>query len=244
MGSLQVTAGVKATRELRLGMVGGGRGAFIGAVHRMASRLDGRYQLVAGALSSDPRRTRASGRDLGIARDRCYASYQEMAQKESRREDGIDAVAIVTPNNVHFKPAKIFLEAGIHVILEKPLTTTLQEAIALEKIVRRSRLIFGLTHTYTGYPMVRQAREMILEGALGQVRLVEVEYPQDWLAVPLEKSGNKKAQWRTDPKRSGPAGAGRYWQPRLQHGLLRNRATMRGSCGRRAHVRPRPQARR
>ena len=207
MGSLEVTPGVKATQKLRLGMVGGGRGAFIGAVHRMASRLDGRYQLVAGALSSDPRRARASGRDLGIARDRCYASYQEMAQKESRREDGIDAVAIVTPNNVHFKPAKIFLEAGIHVILDKPLTTTLQEAIALEKIVRKSRLIFGLTHTYTGYPMVRQAREMILGGALGQVRLVEVEYPQDWLAVPLEKSGNKQAQWRTDPKRSGPAGA-------------------------------------
>jgi predicted dehydrogenase len=188
-------------------MVGGGRGAFIGAVHRMASRLDGRYQLVAGALSSDPRRARASGRDLGIARDRSYATYQEMAERESQREDGIDAVAIVTPNDVHFRPAKIFLEAGIHVVLDKPLTTTLREAIALEKIVRKSRLVFGLTHTYTGYPMVRQARDMVLRGALGQVRLVEVEYPQDWLAVPVEKRGNKQAQWRTDPKRSGPAGA-------------------------------------
>jgi predicted dehydrogenase len=207
VGRFQVVTGLTAKRKLRLGMVGGGRGAFIGAVHRMACRLDGRYQLVAGALSSDPRRARASGRDLGIARDRNYGNYQEMAEKESRREDGIDAVAIVTPNNAHFRPSKIFLEAGIHVILDKPLTATLQEAIELEKIVRKSGLVFGLTHTYTGYPMVRQAREMVSGGALGNVRLVQVEYPQEWLAMPLEKSGNKQAQWRTDPKRSGPAGA-------------------------------------
>jgi predicted dehydrogenase len=207
VGNFQVTASLRKQRKLRLGMVGGGRGAFIGAVHRMASRLDGRFELVAGALSSDQRRARASGRDLGIAHDRNYASYEDMAEKEARREDGIDAVAIVTPNNVHFRPARIFLESGIHVILDKPLTATLREAIALEKIVGKSRLVFGLTHTYTGYPMVRQAREMVLGGALGKVRLVQVEYPQDWLAEPLERSGNKQAQWRTDPKRSGPAGA-------------------------------------
>lgn len=194
-------------RRLRLGMVGGGQGAFIGAVHRMAGRLDDRYELVAGALSSDPRRARASGRDLGLARDRIYTNYAEMAEKESRREDGIDAVAIVTPNNVHFGPAKAFLEAGIHVILDKPMTTTLKEALALEKIVRKSRLVFGLTHTYTGYPMVRQARQMVAAGLLGKIRMVQVEYPQDWLTLPLEKTGNKQAVWRTDPKRSGAAGS-------------------------------------
>lgn len=207
MGELLMGAGSNAKRKLRLGMVGGGRGAFIGAVHRMASRLDDRYELLAGAFSSEAGRARASGRELGIARNRTYTTYQEMADKESQREDGIDVVSIVTPNNVHFGPAKAFTEAGIHVILDKPLTTTLGEAIALEKIVRKSRLIFGLTHTYTGYPMVRQAREMALGGELGKVRLVQVEYPQDWLTRPLEKTGNKQAQWRTDPKRSGLAGA-------------------------------------
>ena len=207
MGKLHVGSGSNTRRKLRLGMVGGGRGAFIGAVHRMASRLDDRYELVAGVFSSDARRARASGRDLGIAVDRTYTSYQEMADAEARRDNGIDAVSIVTPNNIHFGPAKAFLEAGIHVILDKPLTATLAEAIALEKIARKSHLIFGLTHTYTGYPMVRQAREMTLAGALGKVRLIQVEYPQEWLTLPLEKSGNKQARWRTDPKRSGPAGA-------------------------------------
>jgi predicted dehydrogenase len=207
MGELSVISDSTARRRLRLGMVGGGHGAFIGVVHRMASRLDNRYELVAGVFSSDPRRARVSGRDLRIARDRIYTSYQDMADKESRREDGVEVVSIVTPNNIHFGPAKAFLEAGIHVILDKPLTATLAEAMALEKIARKSRLIVGLTHTYTGYPMVRQAREMALAGALGKVRLIQVEYPQEWLTLPLEKSGNKQAQWRTDPKRSGPAGA-------------------------------------
>ena len=186
--ALEFKSEAKNRRRLRLGMVGGGQGAFIGAVHRMAGRLDDRYELVAGALSSDPRRARASGRDLGLARDRIYTSYEEMAEKESRREDGIDAVAIVTPNNVHFGPSKAFLEAGIHVILDKPMTTTLKEALALEKIVRKSRLVFGLTHAYTGYPMVRQAREMVAAGLLGKIRMVQVEYPQDWLTLPLEKT--------------------------------------------------------
>lgn len=207
MAELRLKSTSGAGRRLRLGMVGGGRGAFIGVVHRMASRLDNRYELVAGVFSSDARRARVSGRDLGIARDRIYTSYLDMADKESRREDGVEVVSIVTPNNVHFGPAKAFLEAGIHVILDKPLTATLAEAIALERIARNSRLIVGLTHSYTGYPMVRQAREMALAGALGKVRLVQVEYPQEWLTLPLEKSGNKQAQWRTDPNRSGPAGA-------------------------------------
>lgn len=205
--ALEFKSEAKNRRRLRLGMVGGGQGAFIGAVHRMAGRLDDRYELVAGALSSDPRRARASGRDLGLARDRIYTSYEEMAEKESRREDGIDAAAIVTPNNVHFGPSKAFLEAGIHVILDKPMTTTLKEALALEKIVRKSRLVFGLTHTYTGYPMVRQAREMVAAGLLGKIRMVQVEYPQDWLTLPLEKTDNKQAAWRTDPKQSGAAGS-------------------------------------
>ena len=206
MAELRLKSTSGAGRRLRLGMVGGGRGAFIGVVHRMASRLDNRYELVAGVFSSDARRARVSGRDLGIARDRIYTSYLDMADR-SRREDGVEVVSIVTPNNVHFGPAKAFLEAGIHVILDKPLTATLAEAIALERIARNSRLIVGLTHTYTGYPMVRQAREMALAGALGKVRLIQVEYPQEWLTLPLEKSGNKQAQWRTDPNRSGPAGA-------------------------------------
>ncbi|HEY1721789.1 MAG TPA: Gfo/Idh/MocA family oxidoreductase [Magnetospirillaceae bacterium] len=205
--ALKIKGDSGTKRRLRLGMVGGGQGAFIGAVHRMASRLDDRYELVAGALSSDPRRARASGKELGLAKDRIYTDYHEMAQRESQREDGIDAVAIVTPNNVHLGPTKAFLDAGIHVILDKPMTATLAEAKELEKAVRKSRLVFGLTHTYTGYPMVRQAREMVAAGLLGKIRMVQVEYPQDWLSEPLEKSGNKQAVWRTDPKRTGPAGS-------------------------------------
>ncbi len=205
--ALKIKGETKARRRLRLGMVGGGQGAFIGAVHRMAGRLDDRYELVAGALSSDPRRARASGRELGLAKDRIYTDYHEMAAREAQREDGIDAVAIVTPNNVHLGPARAFLEAGIHVILDKPLTATLKEAVELEKVVRQSRLVFGLTHTYTGYPMVRQAREMVAAGMVGKVRMVQVEYPQDWLTEPLERTGNKQAAWRTDPKRTGPAGS-------------------------------------
>jgi predicted dehydrogenase len=206
MGELKIRAESGSSRKLRLGMVGGGRGAFIGAVHRMAARLDDRYEIVAGALSSEPRRARASGRDISLPPDRNYGSYEEMAEKEAKREDGIDVVAIVTPNNVHYGPAKRFLEAGINVILDKPLTATLDEALALEKVVRKSRLVFGLTHAYSAYPMVRQAREMVTGGALGKVRIVQVEYPQDWLTLPLERQGNKQAEWRTDPKRTGPTG--------------------------------------
>ena len=193
-------------RRLRLGMVGGGPGAFIGAVHRIAARMDDRYELVAGALSSDAERGRAGARELRIPADRCYATFREMAAAEAKRDDRIDAVAIVTPNDVHYPAATVFLEAGTHVICDKPVTTTVQDAVELAKLVERTGLVFGLTHNYTGYPMVRQAREMIAAGELGTIRVVQVQYAQDWLATPLEKTGQKQALWRTDPKQSGQAG--------------------------------------
>src|SRR5260370_38228240 len=194
-------------RRLRLGMVGGGPGAFIGAVLRIAARLDDHFELVAGALSSNPERSRAAALDLHIAPERAYESFAEMAAAEAKRADRIDAVSIVTPNHVRFGPAKAFLEAGIHVICDKPLATTVEDALALAKIVRRSGLVFGLTHNYTGYPLVRQAREMVEAGELGQIRVVQVEYAQDWLTTPVEATGNKQAVWRTDPAQSGPAGS-------------------------------------
>ena len=194
-------------RRLRLGMVGGGRGAFIGAVHRIAARMDDRWELVAGALSSDPARAVASAADLHIPADRAYGTYAEMAAAEAKRADKIDAVAIVTPNHMHFGPAKAFLEAGINVICDKPLTSTLNDALALEKTVAASGLFFGLTHNYTAHPLIRQAREMVANGDLGDLRVVQVEYPQDWLATKLEDSGQKQAAWRTDPARSGAAGS-------------------------------------
>ncbi len=185
-------------------MVGGGPGAFIGAVHRTAARLDDRFELVAAALSSDPEKSLAAAKELHIPR--AYASFAEMAREEATRDDRIDAVAIVTPNHLHHAVAKVFLKAGIHVICDKPLTTTLDDALDLSDTVKRTGLIFGLTHTYVGYPLVRQAREMVLAGELGAVRMVQVEYAQDWLATPLEMTGSKQADWRTDPTRSGPAG--------------------------------------
>jgi predicted dehydrogenase len=195
----------KRNRRLKLGMIGGGPGAFIGAVHRLAARMDDHYELVAAALSSDPEKSISAARDLNIPR--AYRSFQEMVEQESKREDRIDAVAIVTPNNVHYAPAKAFLEAGIHVICDKPITTTVDDALDLAKIVKRTGLVFGLTHNYTGTPMVRQAREMVHAGELGPIRLVQVEYVQDWLSTPLERTGQKQAEWRTDPARSGPAGS-------------------------------------
>lgn len=193
-------------RPIRLGMVGGGTGAFIGYVHRIASRLDGDYQLVAGALSSRAEVALESGRNLGLADDRIYTDYNEMARAEAAREDGIEAVAIVTPNHMHFGPAKAFLEAGIHVICDKPLTSTLEDAYALKKVQPKNGAKFLLTHNYTGYPLIRQARELVASGALGPIRVVQVEYPQDWLAVAADES-NKQASWRTDPARSGAGGA-------------------------------------
>jgi predicted dehydrogenase len=197
----------KAHRRLRLGMVGGGRGAFIGAVHRMAARLDDRWELVAGALSSDPERAALSGADLLLAPDRIYGDFNEMARRERRLKDGIDAVAIVTPNHAHAAAARAFLKAGIHVICDKPLTTTRREADQLAKLAQEAGTIFAVTHNYTGYPLVRQARAMVKAGELGAIRVVQVEYAQDWLATRVEETGSKQAEWRTDPARSGPAGA-------------------------------------
>ena len=203
--SKQAAAGPR--RKLRLGMVGGGQGAFIGAVHRIAARLDGRYELVAGALASTPEKAKASGQELGLDPARCYGDFAEMAKREARRKDGIDAVAIVTPNHVHFPAAKAFLERGIHVICDKPMTTTLKDARKLAELVGKSGCAFVLTHNYTGYPMIRQARQMVAEGRLGTIRLVHAEYVQDWLTGKLEDTGHKQADWRTDPARSGPAGS-------------------------------------
>jgi predicted dehydrogenase len=194
-------------RRLRLGMVGGGRGAFIGAVHRMAARLDDRYELVAGALSSEPQRARDSGADLLLCPDRCYISVEEMVAAERTRADRIDAVAIVTPNHLHYAPSKLFLEAGFHVICDKPLATTVADAEDLLATTEHVRRVFAVTYNYSGYPLVRHARELIASGELGALRVVQVEYAQDWLAQRLEAESQKQAAWRTDPARSGVAGA-------------------------------------
>ena len=196
-----------APRRLRLGMVGGGEGAFIGGVHRIASRIDDRYELVAGAFSSDPALSRSSAAGLLVAPERAYDSFAEMAKREAARRDGIDVVTIVTPNHVHFPAARAFLEAGIHVICDKPLTTNLTDAEALAALVEKTGLEFCLTHNYTGYPLVRQARDMVRAGALGELRVIQAEYPQDWLSTKLEASGQKQALWRTDPAQSGPVGS-------------------------------------
>ncbi|MDP1700389.1 MAG: Gfo/Idh/MocA family oxidoreductase [Aestuariivirga sp.] len=197
----------KKTGRIRLGMVGGGQGAFIGAVHRLAARMDDHYEFVAGALSSDAARSKASGEELGLAPDRIYGDFREMAKAEAKRRDGIEAVSIVTPNHMHFPAAKAFIEAGIHVVCDKPLSLNLKEALALEKLLAKNRnVIFALTHNYSGYPMIRQARAMVAAGELGDIRVVQGEYPQDWLTTDLEKSGQKQAAWRTDPKRTGAGG--------------------------------------
>ena len=195
-----------AEPRIRLGMVGGGEGAFIGAVHRIAARLDDRYELVSGALSAAPDRAMRSGAAIGLAADRVYADFQAMARAEAARSDGIEAVAIVTPNHMHVPVAEAFLDAGIHVICDKPLTTTLEQALRLRDKVRASGLIFAVTYNYTGYPLVRHARAMVEAGELGAIRIVQVEYPQGWLTEPLEATGQKQADWRTDPARSGAGG--------------------------------------
>ena len=195
------------SRRIRLGMVGGGDGSFIGSAHRIAARLDDEFELVAGALSSTPDKAHASARALRIAWDRSYGDYREMARAESARADGIDAVVIVTPNHLHVPVALAFAEVGIHIICDKPLATSLADAQKLAAVVREKNLHFLLTHTYAGYPMIRQAREMVAAGALGDIRIVQVEYAQDWLGQPIEQQGNKQAAWRADPKQAGPAGA-------------------------------------
>jgi predicted dehydrogenase len=202
-----VTVASDEIRPLRLGMVGGGRDAFIGAVHRIAARMDNNFQLVAGALSSTSEKALDSAADLGLAKARAYSDFREMAMREARLKDGIEVVAIVTPNHMHAPIAKEFLRRNIHVICDKPLTATLSDAKSLAKAAERSDALFVLTHNYTGYPMVRQAREMISNGDLGDIRVVQVEYAQDWLSEPLENTGLKQAVWRTDPTRSGAGGA-------------------------------------
>ena len=189
-------------------MIGGGRGAFIGAVHRIAAQMDGKAELVAGAFSSDPARARASGADLFVAPERAYGSYAEMAKAEAAMPAGqrLDFVVIVTPNHQHFPPAKLFLEAGFNVVCDKPVTFNLAEARALKKIVAKSGKVFALTHNYTGNTMVKQARDFVRAGKLGAIRKVVVEYPQGWLSTLVEGTGQKQAGWRTDPKRSGAAG--------------------------------------
>ncbi|MCZ8097946.1 MAG: Gfo/Idh/MocA family oxidoreductase [Burkholderiales bacterium] len=192
--------------RIRLGMVGGGEGAFIGAVHRLAARMDDHYTFVAGALSSTPEKALRSGAALGLDPRRTYGSFGEMAARERRLKDGIEAVAIVTPNHMHAPVAAAFLKAGIHVICDKPLTTTLKEARKLQALAEKAGLVFCVTHNYTGFPLIRQAREMVQSGELGEIRVVQVEYPQDWLTEPLERTGQKQADWRTDPARSGAGG--------------------------------------
>lgn len=192
--------------KIRLGMVGGGNDAFIGAVHRIAARLDDRYELVAGALSSTAEKSKASGAALGLSEDRCYGDFTEMAKREARLKNGIEAVAIVTPNHVHFPAAREFLKRGIHVICDKPLTSSMADARKLVAAVEKSDAQFILTHNYTGYPMIRQARAMVADGTLGKIRVVQAEYAQDWLTEPLEGEGVKQAEWRTDPARSGAGG--------------------------------------
>lgn len=188
--------------RIRLGMVGGGNDAFIGGVHRIAARLDDRFELVAGALSSTPEKAQASGEALGLPR--IYNDFKQMAIREARLKTGIEAVAIVTPNHVHYAAAREFLKRGIHVICDKPLTSTLSDAKKMVKAAEASDALFVLTHNYTGYPMVRQAREMVADGAIGKIRVVQVEYPQDWLT---QDETFKQAEWRTDPARSGAGGS-------------------------------------
>lgn len=193
--------------KLKLGMVGGGQGAFIGSVHRIASRIDDHYELVAGSLASNPEVAHASAKELGIAEDRSYSTFLEMAEKESNLENGIDVVAIVTPNNLHYPIAEAFLKKGIHVICDKPLTHNLEDAEKFFECVKNSKALFALTHNYTGYPMVRQAREMCRNGSIGKLRVIQVEYAQDWLTLPIENEGQKQASWRTDPSKAGMGGS-------------------------------------
>ena len=200
-------AEIRNKDRIRLGMVGGGQGAFIGDVHRMAARLDDEYELVAGALSSNAERALASARELGISDERSYANFESMAVAEAGRDDGIEAVSIVTPNHVHFPVAKAFLQAGIHVICDKPLTISSDEARELVAAAESAGKILAVTYNYSGYPMIRQARAMIAGGDLGAIRLVHAEYAQDWLADALEQTGNRQAAWRTDPAQAGGGGS-------------------------------------
>lgn len=197
------------SRKLRMGMIGGGTGSFIGDVHRKASSIDGMIELVCGAFSSTAEKSIASGKDLFLPEDRCYGSFEDMISKERERPESerMDFVAIVTPNHMHFPPAKLALENGFHVVCDKPMTLTLDEAMELEKIVENSGKLFALTHNYTGHPLVKQAKAMVAKGDLGKIRKIQVQYLQGWLSTAVEKTGQKQASWRVDPKKSGIGGA-------------------------------------
>ncbi len=196
------------TRKLRLGMIGGGHGAFIGAVHRLAARIDNKFEFVAGCLSSSAHKSKKSAKEIGLDLNRSYPDFKTMAEQESKREDGVEVVSIVTPNHMHLEPAKEFLKKNIHVICDKPMTSTIQEAYNLFDIVKSSKAHFFLTHNYSGYPVVREMRALIKKGKLGRIRIVKGSYMQGWLGAKEEDSGNnKQAEWRTDPKRSGAAGS-------------------------------------
>lgn len=195
------------TKPIRLGMVGGGQGAFIGGVHRLATRLDGNYRLVAGAFSSTPEKSMASGLELGVDHDRCYPDFQTMAEMESRHPDGIEVVSIVTPNHMHAEPIKVFLERGIHVFCDKPMTATLADAQSLQSVIEQSNAHFVLTHNYSANALIRQARQMVMSGELGDIRVIQGEYAQGWLAQP-QTADNKQAAWRTDPKKAGAGAIG------------------------------------
>ena len=194
-------------RRIRLGMVGGGQGAFIGAVHRIAARLDDRYELIAGAFSSNPERAVASATEIGIKPERTYTDFYKMAENESNLEDGIEAVAIVTPNHLHAEVSIAFAKVGIDIICDKPMTLNLEESLKVADIVHEAGVTFTLTHNYTGYPMVREARSLVQNGKLGAIRIIKVKYLQDWLTTDLENQGIKQAEWRTDPSRSGVGGS-------------------------------------
>lgn len=197
------------SRKLRMGMIGGGPGAFIGAIHRIAANMDGEIELVCGAFSSDAEKSNQTGASLYLPAERVYGSYKEMIRMEAAlpAAERMDFVSIVTPNHLHFEPAKLALENGFHVVLDKPMTFDLAEAKNLRSIVEKSKKYFCLTHTYTGYPMLKEARQQLINGKFGKIRKVYVEYPQGWLSTLLESSGNKQARWRTDPAKSGAAGA-------------------------------------
>jgi predicted dehydrogenase len=195
-------------KKLRLGMIGGGQGAFIGGVHRIASRIDDKYELVAGCLSSTPEKAQLSGKELGLDPSRIYSSFDEMAEKESQREDGVQVVSVVTPNHMHAKPSMAFLKKNIHVICDKPMTATMEEAYLLYNVANNSSAHFFLTHNYSGYPVIREIRNLIMNKELGKLRIVKGHYLQGWLGQKEEETGeNKQAEWRTDPARSGAAGA-------------------------------------
>jgi predicted dehydrogenase len=201
--TIEGSADLKVSGKLRYGMVGGGQGAFIGDVHRKSIALDGLAEIAAGCFSRSPENTLATGKALGIPQERLYKTFEEMAEQESKRPDKIDFVVIVTPNNTHYPAAKAFLTRGIHVVCDKPLTWEMAEAQELVELAKKNKLLFGVTYSYTGYPAVKHVREMICRGEIGDIRFVNAEYPQEWLAVPVEKGDNKQAKWRTDPKISG-----------------------------------------